>query len=156
MLEDWTIYSWYCPNCKTQVAGLKNKKNQIRVICTKCSAEMVRTVVGRRHDVIDIYAPIYSEEDIAAAIDTIKKEFKSNWNGCTLTEIYYAGDDSSKDHQDWADRNNADEVIVLLSSFDVDSSGGDGSLNPNSTYNDWKWILVRTNGGQWQHVDHGY
>lgn len=55
MLEDWTIYSWYCPNCKTQVAGLKNKKNQIRVICTKCSAEMVRTVVGRRHDVIDIY-----------------------------------------------------------------------------------------------------
>ena len=57
MLEDWTIYSWYCPNCKTQVAGLKNKKNQIRVICTKCSAEMVRTVVGRRHDVIDMYAP---------------------------------------------------------------------------------------------------
>lgn len=46
--------------------------------------------------------------------------------------------------------------IALLSSFDVDSSGGDGSLNPNSTYNDWKWILVRTNGGQWQHVDHGY
>mgnify|MGYP000652485743 FL=1 len=59
MLEDWTIYSWYCPNCKTQVAGLKN--NQIRVICTKCSAEMVRTVVGRRHDVIDIYAPIGME-----------------------------------------------------------------------------------------------
>ena len=61
MLEDWTIYSWYCPNCKTQVAGLKNKKNQIRVICTKCSAEMVRTVVGRRHDVIDIYEPIGME-----------------------------------------------------------------------------------------------
>ena len=104
----------------------------------------------------NVESEIYSEEDIAAAIDTIKKEFKSNWNGCTLTEIYYAGDDSSKDHQDWADRNNADEVIVLLSSFDVDSSGGDGSLNPNSTYNDWKWILVRTNDGQWQHVDHGY
>ena len=57
MREGWTIYSWYCPNCKTQVAGLKNKKNQIRVICTKCSAEMVRTVVGRRHDVIDMFAP---------------------------------------------------------------------------------------------------
>ena len=57
MLEDWTIYSWYCPNCKTQVAGLKNKKNQIRVICTKCGVEMVRTVVSRRHDVIDMYAP---------------------------------------------------------------------------------------------------
>ena len=104
----------------------------------------------------NVISEIYSQEDINDAIDTIKKEFKRNWEGCTLTEIYYAGDDSSKDHQDWADRNNADEVIVLLSSFDVDSSGGDGSLNPNSTYSDWNWILVRTNGGKWQHVDHGY
>ena len=39
----------------------------------------------------------YSEEDIKAAIDTIKKEFKSDWKGCTLTEIYYAGDDCTKD-----------------------------------------------------------
>ena len=31
MREDWNIYSWYCPNCKSEVAGLKNKKNQIRV-----------------------------------------------------------------------------------------------------------------------------
>ena len=97
----------------------------------------------------NVNSEIYSQEDINAAIDTIKKEFMMNWGGCTLTEIYYAGDDSSKDHQDWADRNNADEVIVLLSSFDVDSSGGDGSLNPNSTYSDWSWILVRTNGGKW-------
>ena len=104
----------------------------------------------------NVNSEIYSQEDINAAIDTIKKEFMMNWGGCTLTEIYYAGDDSSKDHQDWADRNNADEVIVLLYSFDVDSSGGDGSLNPNSTYSDWSWILVRTNGGKWQHVDHGY
>ena len=104
----------------------------------------------------NVNSEIYSQEDINAAIDTIKKEFMMNWGGCTLTEIYYAGDDSSKDHQDWADRNNEDEVIVLLSSFDVDSSGGDGSLNPNSTYSDWSWILVRTNGGKWQHVDHGY
>ena len=34
----------------------------------------------------NVESEIYSEEDIAAAIDTIKKEFKSNWNGCTLTK----------------------------------------------------------------------
>ena len=89
-------------------------------------------------------------------VDSIEKEFDANWNGCTLTEIYYAGDDYCTDFQEFADRNNADEVIVLLSSFDVDSSGGDGSLNPNSTYNNWNWILVRTKGGKWQHIDHGY
>ena len=104
----------------------------------------------------NVESETYSQQDIAAAIDVIKKEFKSNWKGCTLTEIYYAGDDKSQNHQDWADRNNADEVLVLLSSFSVDASGGDGSLNPNSTYDNWGWILVRINGGQWRHVDHGY
>ena len=104
----------------------------------------------------DVASEIYTKEDITSAIDTIKREFKNNWNGCTLTEIYYAGDEYSEGYQDWADRNNADDVIVLLSSFKVDSSGGDGSLNPNSTYNNWKWILVRTSGEKWKHVDHGY
>ena len=66
-----------------------------------------------------------------------------------LQKFIMQGDDSSKDHQDWADRNNADEVIVLLSSFDVDSSGGDGSLIQNSTYNDWRWIFnIKKGGGE--------
>ena len=102
-----------------------------------------------------VESKIYSQKDIDDAIQTIITEFKS-WNGCTLTEIYYAGDESSSAHQDWADRIDADEAIVLLSSFDVDSSGGDGSLNRNSTYDDWMWILVRNKGEEWKHVDHGY
>lgn len=104
----------------------------------------------------DVSSEIYSKQDISDAIDTITKEFDREWNGCTLTEIYYAGDEKSMDYQEWADRNDADEVIVLLSTFEVDSSGGDGSLNPNSTYDNWMWILVRNSGGKWQHVDHGY
>lgn len=105
----------------------------------------------------DIDSKIYSKGEIKAAINVIKREFAMNWRGCSLTEIYYAGDEITKEeYQDWADRNNADEVIVLLSTFDVDASGGDGSLNPNSTYSNWNWILVRTNNGQWKHVDHGY
>ena len=107
-------------------------------------------------NVVDVKSEIYTSDDIKSAIDTIKKEFDKNWKGCTLKEIYYAGDDISKDHQDWADRNVADEVMVLLSSFDVNSSGGDGSLNPDSTYDNWMWILVRSKDGQWKHVDHGY
>ncbi len=104
----------------------------------------------------DVDSEMYSQREISSAINVIKREFIANWSGCSLTEIYYAGDETTKEYQDWADRNNADEVIVLLSSFDVDASGGNGSLNPNSTYGNWMWILVRTNGGQWKHVDHGY
>lgn len=99
---------------------------------------------------------IYASTEINFAIETIKQEFKKDWKGCTLKEIYYAGDDITRAHQDWVDRNNAEDIIVLLSSFDVDSSGGDGSLNPNITYDDWMWILVRNTGEGWKHVDHGY
>ena len=113
---------------------------------------------GKRNDTktLGLDSNLYTQEEITAAIDVIKKEFQEEWSGCILTEICYAGDKVSQEHQDWADRNGADEVIVLLSSFDVDSSGGDGSLNPNSTYTNWMWILVRTDKGPWKHVDHGY
>ncbi len=104
----------------------------------------------------EVESELYSQQEIHAAIDTIKIEFQKNWSGCTLTEIYYAGDNASKEYQDWANRNHADEAIVLLSSFHVDHSGGNGSLNPNSTYENWNWILVRTDDGKWTHVDHGY
>lgn len=104
----------------------------------------------------DVGSAVFSREDIRSAIDVIEKEFRRDWKGCTLREIFYAGDETTAAFRDWADRNNADEVIVLLSSFDVDSSGGNGSLNPNSTYTNWNWILVRSAGGPWRHVDHGY
>ena len=70
--------------------------------------------------------------------------------------MQYIGDEKNNDYLDFATRNGADEVLVFTSTFDVDESGGDGSLNPNDTYRNWKWILVRTNGGEWEHVDHGY
>lgn len=104
----------------------------------------------------EVKSDVYSKNDINEATDTIIKLFDREWSGCTLTEIYYGGDDIITDYKDFADCNNADEVIVLLSSFDVDSSGGDGSLNPNSTYENWNWILIRSNGGKWRHIDHGY
>lgn len=104
----------------------------------------------------EVASELYTQDDINSAIAVIEKEFNNSWKGCTLKELYYAGDETSQVHQDWADRNNADAVIVLLSSFDVDASGGDGSLNPDSTYDNWMWILVCSSGGQWKHVDHGY
>lgn len=57
MIKDWMIYSWYCPNCKTMVAGLKGKNNQIKTTCETCGTKMIRTLEGRRHDVIELFAP---------------------------------------------------------------------------------------------------
>lgn len=99
---------------------------------------------------------IYSEEDIESAVQIISDYFDEEFEGCTLTELYYSGDSYADEFNEFAEIYGADEAIILISSFDVGSSGGDGSLNPNSTYNDWNWILVRNNGGKWEYVDHGY
>lgn len=106
--------------------------------------------------ITDYSSEIYSDAEIENAIDVAINYVKKNFEGCTLTEITYLGDDKLDNWQEFAERNNADDVMVLVSSFNVGASGGDGSLNPNSTYTNWKWILVRTNGGKWEHVDHGY
>lgn len=99
---------------------------------------------------------IYSDEDIEAAFQTVKEYFGSEFDGCTLTKLYYPGDAYADEFYEWAKQYGADEAIVILSSFDVDSSGGDGSFNPNSTYDNWNWILIRNGGNNWEHVDHGY
>lgn len=99
---------------------------------------------------------IYTDDDIESAFQTVTDYFSKEFDGCTLTKLYYPGDAFEGEFQEWAVQYDADEAIVIVSSFDVDSSGGDGSLNPNSTYDEWKWILIRNNGGNWTHIDHGY
>lgn len=111
----------------------------------------VSTVVTR-----EVASDVYEQAEIASAIDVVVSEFARSWSGCTLTEIGYAGDEAISRNQDYLTRFNATDVLVLLSSFNVDSSGGDGSLEPNSTYKKWSWILVRADGEAWQLVDHGY
>lgn len=98
---------------------------------------------------------IYSAADIDAAIKTAAAHFKKEFSGCTLTEIGYIGDDAGL-FAEWAEQYEADEAIVLRSSFSVDAFGGDGSFEPNSTYTDWNWILVRSEGGKWRLVTQGY
>lgn len=140
---------------------VKRNRSMNKLIRIIACMLLVLLTAGCRGNVSDVKvleykSDIYSEEEIEEAIEVVKKYFRSEFSGCTLTEITYAGDDKISSYEDRATRNDGDEVIVLISSFDVDASGGDGSLNPNSTYSNWSWILVRKNGENWQHVDHGY
>ena len=114
-----------------------------------CGKKHIETVIR------NVESEIYLQEEINSAIDTIQKELKEDWKGCTLTEVYYAGDEISR--KEASDYNAEDvDVMVLLSSMYVARNGGDGSLNTNFTYKDWMWILVKSDNGEWVHVDHGY
>ncbi len=107
-------------------------------------------------EITETASQIYTTSEIDSAVKTVKNYFKQNFIGCKLLTIGYAGDDSIEEAKEWAQTYEADKAILLISDFEVDSSGGDGSLEPNSTYTEWKWILVKDKNGLWKHADHGY
>ena len=57
-LDVWEPFSWHCPNCGALVTGYKNPEGTIKLECDRCHVVMVRKIKSRRHDSIDIYAPI--------------------------------------------------------------------------------------------------
>lgn len=57
----------------------------------------------------EVESKLYSQEDIFQAMDVVKTEFKKEYSTFTLEELYYAGDDTSKGYQDWADKNDSDD-----------------------------------------------
>ena len=92
----------------------------------------------------------YSTEDIQAAVDVVEKTFKRDFPGCTMTALRYAPDSGKEANEAWAEQYDAEEAMVLYSDFTVDDSGRSESLNPNSTYTDWQWVLVRHAGEKWK------
>ena len=130
-----------------------------RTVCLALLLVLILTGCGGNVSQVEIQevpSQIYSEAEIDAAVDTAIRYFRQHFSGCTLTQIAYAGDEKAAAMEEWAVQAQVEAAIILVSSFDVDASGGDGSLNPNSTYTGWQWILVRSANGTWEHRDHGY
>lgn len=97
---------------------------------------------------------LYSDGEIKSAMNLVKTKFSSGFEGCILLDLWYDEEYSSKRADEWAEQYEADEAIVLLSNFFV-AGNKNPTLNPNSKYENWNWILVRSNGG-WQLKDWGY
>ena len=98
---------------------------------------------------------IYTQAEIDDAMDVAISHFRKEFAGCTLIRISYA-ETREAAAEEWAETYGADEGILLLSSFYVDASGGDGSFTPNSTYDNWQWVLVRSGDGGWELKTWGY
>lgn len=106
---------------------------------------------------------LFTQAELKLAEESILEEFKG-FKGATMTKLWYDEEKSDKAVSTYLSNgrgasNGAEKenTIVLFSNFDVDSTGGDGSLNPNSTYTDWMWILIREdNNSSWKVDDMGY
>ena len=117
------------------------------------------TGCGRISSTIEITcdtSKVYSTADIHDAMDVVKNVFRRHFDGCTMTAIGYIGDEKQKMMKEYALQYGVEEVIVLVSDFKTGRTGGDGSLTPDNTYRNYKWILLRDRNGSWSHADHGY
>lgn len=97
---------------------------------------------------------IYTDEEIDAAIDAVCQDFR-HWKGCTLESITYAGDEESAANAQWAEKYSFDQTLVLTSSFSTNGNP-DNRFEKNETYDDYKWILIRKDGGEWSHITDGF
>ena len=104
----------------------------------------------------------FSKEEIDNAVDCLKRSF--DFEACTLTKIYYNEEISNTAVEDYLQFGNgsvnkvkAENVIVLLSDFDVDNSGNNPVLNPGETYTNYNWILIRDDkNSNWKVDDCGF
>ncbi len=98
----------------------------------------------------------YSREDIEAAMDVVIETFKKDYTGCTLKVIAFDEDETFLSGDEYADSYNADECIIITTTFETNDDVSDLGLNKNTTYDDYEWVLVRSNKGKWKIKDRGY
>ena len=106
-------------------------------------------------DIEEFSSEIYTDRDITSAMEVILEEFQGKKDRILLN-LSYIGDSEISDYKDWADRNGADEVIVFLTDYYVSFFSDTPTQNTASEYENWKFILVRSSGGEWEIVDQGY
>lgn len=143
------------------------KKKSIIAICAVLVILVLAAVLvltGNRGNVSNInrvvgYSALYGENSINEAFDVIEKKFAKDFEGCTLTELRYDKDVENRfaEEIEKYHKENNQELIVVLSTFDTDEKGGDGGFNPNDTYTNWQWHLVKTaDKKSWDLINWGY
>ena len=143
------------------------KKKSISVICAVLVILVLAAVLvltGNRGNVSNInrvvgYSALYGENSINEAFDVIEKKFAKDFEGCTLTELRYDKDVENRfaEEIEKYHKENNQELIVVLSTFNTDEKGGDGSFNSNDTYDNWQWYLVKTaDKKSWKIINWGY
>lgn len=97
----------------------------------------------------------YTKEEIYDAFNVVSLYFEKHFEDCTLTDIWYDEDTVSQYEKEWAKHYNVDEAIVILSNFRTGSKASP-TLNPNSEYFGFSWILIRNQTGEWEIKTMGY
>ena len=98
---------------------------------------------------------LFTESDLSDAADAIKKYF-SNFEGCTLHSLTYAGDERSNKEAEYHLSHDIvyDEYAVFDSSFHSPKKSY-GGWTADTEYT-WSWVLGRNDKGAWTVINYGY
>lgn len=102
----------------------------------------------------------FTEEDLDAALKVIQEEV-SMWEGVSLANIRYAGDEASTDKNlAWMNElgNDKDytQVCEFITDVEVAENAPAGPWEAGQTYKDYNWWLARKDGGDWSLMTWGY
>lgn len=131
-----------------------------KLLCILCAAATILSLVSCFGTVEEVRvnigpSEIYSEKEIDDAVYTVLHYFKREFGGCSLTRLDYIEEENIDAAGQWAAQYDADQAIVLISSFEV-TGKTDGSLARGETYSNWQWILARNGDGEWRVETCGY
>ena len=116
------------------------KKKNIIAICAALvilGMAIVLVLTENRGNVSNVnrvvgYSALYGENSVNEAFDVIEKKFAKDFEGSTLAELRYDEDVENRyaEEIEKYHKENNQELIVVLSTFDTDEKGGDGGFNP--------------------------
>ena len=108
---------------------------------------------------------LYTEDELNAAVEAIMAQF-SEFEGCKLYDIRYAGDDANNEKNlEWMNdlapgkgyEANFTQVAEFLSDFHSPINNIEGTgFDADHDYTDWQWWLARSGDGEWKILTWGY
>lgn len=95
----------------------------------------------------------HSWASVQQAMRVVKKDFRQNYAGCTLTKLWYDEEKTEKTTVP----TDADEIIVLSGNFRVGNYSTKvlQAFSPNSHRSGYSWIVCRY-GNEWVITSRGY
>ena len=104
----------------------------------------------------------FTDKEIRNGMSLIEETF--SFPGATLKKLWYEEEQSTTLRDSYMkygrgkiNGSSPENVLVILSEFITDETEENPALNPNSTYTDYQWILIRSSKGEpWRIDDQGY
>lgn len=99
---------------------------------------------------------IYKEDELNEAMDALIQYFEEKFVGVNLINVSYVGDENKADIEIYKKEYAVDNLIILNTTFNTESTIGDIPFDINSEYKDYPWIMVKNEEGKWVVRSWGY